>query len=148
MISGVCESGDCTSFSVLEVLCLVPVVLGLSFKLWNDVVVNLHDPPSSRSFSTSSSPLANLASRLNRALIPEYAHLYWLVSGVSGLAENQRVCTNDFGGTMTFHADICASIGLGMAFRRRRSYVVSDCSFASVDPRKEQCLRPSLPRSA
>ena len=66
MISGVCESGECTRFCVLEVLCLVPVVLGLSFKLWNDVVVNLRDPPSSRSFSTSSSPLANLASRLSR----------------------------------------------------------------------------------
>ena len=27
IISGVCESGDCSSFSMLKVLCLVPVVL-------------------------------------------------------------------------------------------------------------------------
>ena len=53
MISGVCESGDCSSFSMLEVLCLVPVVLELSFGLWNDVLVNLRDPLPSRSFSTS-----------------------------------------------------------------------------------------------
>ena len=36
MISGVCESGDCSSFSMLEVLCLVPVMLESSFN-WNDV---------------------------------------------------------------------------------------------------------------
>ena len=65
MMSGVCKSGDCSSFSVLEVLCLVPVVLESSFRLWNDVLVDLRDPPSSRSFSTSSSRLANLASRLS-----------------------------------------------------------------------------------
>ena len=40
MMSGVCESGDCSSFSMLEVLCLVPVVLELSFGLWNDVLVD------------------------------------------------------------------------------------------------------------
>ena len=43
MISGVFESGDCSSFSMLEVLCLVPVMLELSFKLqaalWNGVLV-------------------------------------------------------------------------------------------------------------
>ena len=33
MVSGDCESGDCSSFSMLEVLCLVPVVLESSFKL-------------------------------------------------------------------------------------------------------------------
>ena len=32
MMSGVRESGDCSSFSMLEVLCLVPVVLESSFR--------------------------------------------------------------------------------------------------------------------
>ena len=74
MISGVCESGDCSSFSMLEVLCLVPVVLESSFRLWNGVLVNLRDPPSSRLFSTSSSsPHANLASGLSR---PQFLNIY------------------------------------------------------------------------
>ena len=46
MRSGVCESGDCGSFSMLEVLCLVTVVLESGFRLWNGVLVNLRDPPS------------------------------------------------------------------------------------------------------
>ena len=68
MISGVCERGVCTSFSVLE----IPVVLESSFSFRTQVVggvlVYMRDPLlASRSFSTSSSPLANLASRLSRA---------------------------------------------------------------------------------
>ena len=77
MMSGDCESlGDCSSFSMLEVLCLIPVVLESSFGLWDDVLVNLRDPPSPRSFSTSSSPLANLASRLSR---PQFLNIHiWI----------------------------------------------------------------------
>ena len=76
MISGDFESGDCSSFSMLEVLYLVPVVLESSFRLWNDVLVNLRDPPSSRSFLTSSSPLANLASRLSRPQFLNTIHIW------------------------------------------------------------------------
>ena len=141
----VCESGDCSSFSMLEVLCLVPVALESSFRLWNGVLVNLRDP-SSRSFSTSSSPLANLASRLSR---PQFLNTHIWIGPYEVSARLRKIngFVPDFGG-MKFHTDICTSIGLGMAFRRRRSYVVSDCSFASVNRRKEQCLRPSLPPSA
>ena len=75
MILGVCQSGDCSSFSMLEVLCPVPVALESSFRLWNGVLVNLRDL-SSRSFSTSLSPFANLASRLNR---PQFLNMHiWI----------------------------------------------------------------------
>ena len=77
IMSGICKSGGCNSFSMLEILCLVPVVLESSFRLWNGVLVKLHrDRPSSRSFSTSSSPLANLASRLSR---PQFLNIHiWI----------------------------------------------------------------------
>ena len=39
MMTGICESGNCSSSGMLEVLCLVPVVLESSFRLWNDVLV-------------------------------------------------------------------------------------------------------------
>ena len=90
MIPGICESDDCTSFSVLEVLCLVPVVLESSFRLWNGVLVNLRDPgPSSRSFSTPSTPLAarQPGIQAQQTSILEYPHLDWLVRVVSALAE-------------------------------------------------------------
>ena len=62
---------------------LVPVVLESSVRLWNDVLANfLRDPPSSRSFSTPSSPLATLASRLSRAQFLNI-HMWIGLRGVS-----------------------------------------------------------------
>ena len=78
MMSGDCEGGDCSMPEGLKpkVLCLVPIVLESSFWLWDGVLVNLRDPPSSGSFSTPSSSLAKLASRLSR---PQFLNIHiWI----------------------------------------------------------------------
>ena len=101
----------------------------------------------SRSFSTSSSPLANLASRLSRA---QFFNIYTQISLSEASAHLRKI--NRFVPaismeTMTSQTHIRTSIGLTLstAFRRRRSYVVNDRPSASVDRPKEQCIRrPSL----
>ena len=111
------------------------------------VLVYMRDPLSaSRSFSTSSSPLANLASRLSRAQFSNI-HTWISLNEVSAhLRKINRFVPTISVETMTFQTDIRTSIGLTLstAFRRRRSYVVNDRSSASVDRPNEQCMRPSL----